>query len=196
MASWSDPQAEPSSYQSQVMREIVVARLLIHTIQRSPHFIRALFPPHCPKWDFPNTVLIFLVNGLLALLGNKYSWIGQLEVDGSQGHNFYQWHFLLIPGKEMSHLPSLFCGWENWGSKGQNNQPKAVDYFSSLFVRPTHQSYHFSWNVLSPWVCLANACFSPCLNHSFSTSTLLTFGATQFFVVGWGGRTILCMIGF
>lgn len=37
---------------------------------------------------------------------------------GSQGHNFYQWHFPLTPGKEMSHLAlaSLFCGQKNWGS--------------------------------------------------------------------------------
>lgn len=73
-----------------------------HTMESS--LSQALYPPCYPKSDFPNTVFVFLMIGLPAPLRNKYACVGQLEVGGSQRHNFNQCHFFLMPGKEMSHL--------------------------------------------------------------------------------------------
>ena len=48
-------------------RIIMVPGFLLSAIQHNPHFYRHLLT-RCPKSDFPNTVFVVLVNGLLVLL--------------------------------------------------------------------------------------------------------------------------------
>lgn len=143
-------------------RIIMVAGFLLSALQHNPRFYRHALT-RCPKSDFPNTVFVVLVNGLLVLLRKKHTEVEWQEVGGSLRQSFYPFPSNTRKRDEsLSIIASLFCGQKKKRkeknpvhSKRQNNHLKATLF---QLICLSHTSVpSFFWNV--PFLSLFKPCF-------------------------------------